>query len=60
MKSKAKKYLRSIIKLVLFLIILVNSYKIVEKQYQYLSSNYVYRQVRKEKGVPIGISLLFK
>lgn len=49
MKSKTKKYLRSIIKLVLFLIILVNSYKIGEKQYQYLSSDYVYRQIRREK-----------
>ena len=49
MSKKIKKVIRFIIKSILLAILLINSYEIGYKQYQYISSNVVYKQVRKEK-----------
>ena len=60
MKNKIKKVLRTVLKIILLSIIIINGWKIGKKQYEYISSNINYRQIRKEKeqapSVPVFLS----
>lgn len=60
MKNKIRKALRLVLKTILLLVILINGWKIGEKQYRYISSDIGYRQIRKEKeqalSVPVFLS----